>query len=255
MTEAEFHDEKQQSFKEAIARTAGQAVRADHVIIDAIDIIDAIEEMSTAARRLLSQGIRIAVSVNAVDKSAADAITVRLTAGAINTELNQAGLPPATFLEEVAEFAEEYSAQVRRLTRRSKQRGSIDTELNQAGLHMERRTKQEIDALMMVAADFVENPAFALAVVQVLERSVAEVTRTRVLLLRGGVCALRVRWLLLALFRRPPAAAATQPVLTCGHVSWRRLSLRNTADERPQVYTLVRVGFHPQKRPAKERVR
>eukprot|EP00802_Teleaulax_amphioxeia_P006953 Tamp_06959.p1 GENE.Tamp_06959~~Tamp_06959.p1 ORF type:complete len:399 (+),score=96.67 Tamp_06959:304-1500(+) len=56
-------------------------------------------------------------------------------------------------LGEVAEFAEEYSAQVR---------------------SMKRPAKEEINALTMVAADFVENPAFALAVVQVLERAVAE---------------------------------------------------------------------------------
>ena len=137
-------------------------------------------------------------------------------------------------LGEVAEFAEEYSAQVR---------------------SMKRPAKEEINALTMVAADFVENPAFALAVVQVLERAVAEVTCTRVLRLRGcGVCAVRVRWLLLALFRRPPTAA-TQPVLTCAHVYWRRLSLPTAADERAQVDTLVRAGFYPQKRAAKERVR
>ena len=96
MTEAEFHDEKQQSFKEAIAKAAAGQVRADHVTIDTI------EEMSRAERRLLAQGIRVSVSVKAVDKSAADAITVRLTEGAINTELNQSGLPPATLLEAAA---------------------------------------------------------------------------------------------------------------------------------------------------------
>ena len=96
MAEVEFDDEKQQAFKEAIAQTAGQAVRADHVIIDAI------EEMTTAARRLLNRGIRIEVSVNAVDKSAADAIAVKLTEEGINNKLEEAGLPPATLLEAAA---------------------------------------------------------------------------------------------------------------------------------------------------------
>ena len=96
MTQPEFDDEKQQNFKEAIAKTAGQSVRADHVIIDTI------EEMSTAARRLLAQGIRIAVSVNVVDKTAADAIMVRLTEQGINEELEKAGLPPVTLLEPAA---------------------------------------------------------------------------------------------------------------------------------------------------------
>ena len=93
MTKAEFDDEKQQAFKEAIAKTAGQGVRADHVLIDTI------EEMSTAARRLLAQGIHVAVSVNAPGKDAAASIAASLTAAAINTELEKAGLPPATVLE------------------------------------------------------------------------------------------------------------------------------------------------------------
>jgi len=96
MTKAEFDDEKQQAFKEAIAKTAGQGVRADHVLIGTI------EEMSTAARRLLAQGIRVAVSVNAPDKDAAAAIVASLTEAGINTELKNVGLPPATVLEAAA---------------------------------------------------------------------------------------------------------------------------------------------------------
>ena len=92
MTFAEFDDEKQQSFKEAIAKAAAGQVRADHVTIDTI------EEMSRAERRLLAQGIRVSVSVKAVDKSAADAIAASLTEDAINLELERAGLPPATLL-------------------------------------------------------------------------------------------------------------------------------------------------------------
>ena len=85
MTATEFDDGKQQSFKEAIARTAGQAVRADHVIIDKV------EEMSTV-RRLLTQGIRIVVSLKALDKIAADAITTNLTQEGINRKLEEVGL-------------------------------------------------------------------------------------------------------------------------------------------------------------------
>jgi hypothetical protein len=61
-------------------------------------------------------------------------------------------------LGEVAELAADYSTQVR---------------------SMKRPAKEEINALTMVAADYVESPSFALAVVQVLERSVAEVSHTR----------------------------------------------------------------------------
>jgi hypothetical protein len=95
VTVAEFDGRKQQTFKEAIAKTAGPTVRADHVIIDAI-------KESTAARRLLNSGIRIDVRVNAVDKSAADAIAARLTKDSINVELQKIGLPPATLLEAAA---------------------------------------------------------------------------------------------------------------------------------------------------------
>ena len=96
MTQTEFDDEKQQAFKEALAKAAGQGVRADHVFIDTI------EEMVTAARRLLAQGIRIAVSVKATDKDAASAIATSLTEAGINTELEKAGLPPVTLLEAAA---------------------------------------------------------------------------------------------------------------------------------------------------------
>ena len=93
MTKAEFDGEKQQAFKEALAKTAGQGVRADQVFIDSI------EEISTAARRLLAQGIRVTVSVKATDQEAAAAIAASLTDEGINTELAKAGLPPVTVLE------------------------------------------------------------------------------------------------------------------------------------------------------------
>jgi hypothetical protein len=93
ITATEFDDEHQQGFKEALAKTAGQGVSADHVIINAI------EEMSTSERHLLTHGIRISVRVNVVDRGTADAITVRLTEEGINNALEEAGLPPATILE------------------------------------------------------------------------------------------------------------------------------------------------------------
>jgi hypothetical protein len=60
-------------------------------------------------------------------------------------------------VEEVAEFAEDYSSQLR---------------------SMKRPAKEEINALTMVASDYVESPLFAHAVVQVLERAVNEVILT-----------------------------------------------------------------------------
>jgi len=96
MTQAEFDDEKQQAFKAALAKAAGQGVRADHVFIDTV------EAMSTADRRLLAQGIRVTVSVKAPDKDAAAAIAASLSEAGINNELEKAGLPPATVLEVAA---------------------------------------------------------------------------------------------------------------------------------------------------------
>ena len=69
-------------------------MRADHVFIT-------IEDMSTAARTLLAQAIRVAVSVNAPGKDAAAAIAASLTEAG-NTELEKAGLPPATLLAAAA---------------------------------------------------------------------------------------------------------------------------------------------------------
>lgn len=57
-------------------------------------------------------------------------------------------------LEEAAEFGEEYMAQLRA---------------------MKRPAKEEINALTMVASDYVDRPPFASAVVQVLERAIQEV--------------------------------------------------------------------------------
>jgi hypothetical protein len=57
-------------------------------------------------------------------------------------------------VDEVAEFAEEYNSQLRA---------------------MKRPAKEEINALTMVAADYEDNPPFASAVVQVLERCIQEV--------------------------------------------------------------------------------
>jgi len=98
MTQAEFGDEKQQTFKEALAKAAGQGVRADHVFIDTI------EATSTAVRRLLAQGIRVTVSVKAPNKETAAAIAANLNEEAIKRELEKAGLPLANVLVDDASF-------------------------------------------------------------------------------------------------------------------------------------------------------
>jgi hypothetical protein len=93
MTEAEFDDVKRQAFKEALARAAGPNTRTDHISIVKVETIN------IDRRRLLAPGIRVDVSVDAADKSAADAIAARLTEEDINSELERAGLPAATLLE------------------------------------------------------------------------------------------------------------------------------------------------------------
>jgi len=60
-------------------------------------------------------------------------------------------------LEEVVEFSDNYNQQLRA---------------------MKRPAKEEINALTMVANDYVDSPPFAAAVVQVLERSIDEVMPT-----------------------------------------------------------------------------
>jgi phage host-nuclease inhibitor protein Gam len=69
-------------------------------------------------------------------------------------------IPGKMAVDEVAEFAEEYNSQLRA---------------------MKRPAKEEINALTMVAADYVDNHPFALAVVQVLERCIQEVMRISLL--------------------------------------------------------------------------
>jgi len=120
MTMEEFH-EKQQAFKEALAKTAGQGVIADHIFIDTEEFMrkpaNAREQgdfdrintafdritMAAAARRLLAyRGIDVTVSVKALDEDAAAAIAASLTEADINTELEKAGLPPATVLAAAA---------------------------------------------------------------------------------------------------------------------------------------------------------
>jgi len=76
-------------------------VREDHVFIDTV------EALSTADRRLLAQGIRVTVRVKAPDKDAAAAIAASLSEAGINTELEKAGLPPATVLEAAAATSED----------------------------------------------------------------------------------------------------------------------------------------------------
>ena len=96
MIVAESDVKKQQTFKEAIAKTAGETVRADYVMLDSIEVI------YKAVRRLLNQGLLLPVRVNSVDKRAADSIAARLTKDTINLGLKNAGLPPATLLEAAA---------------------------------------------------------------------------------------------------------------------------------------------------------
>ena len=70
--------------------------------------IDNIESISTARRglnisipmrRLLAEGVRIDMSIKVADKTAADAMHAKLTVTAINTKLQESGLPAVTILE------------------------------------------------------------------------------------------------------------------------------------------------------------
>jgi len=81
MSMAEFTNENQAAFKEAIAAAAG--VAPDDVFFDKI------EEISTSLRRV-TKSIRMDVSVKASSSSRADSIAGKLTAGAINTHLGPA---------------------------------------------------------------------------------------------------------------------------------------------------------------------
>ena len=126
ISEPDFDEEKQQAFKEAISEAAGNGVRADHVIISKI------EEMSMASRRLMSQGIRIAVIVNAEDRSAASAIAESLTEEAINNELQDVGLPSATLLQAAA-VTQDSQLNVAGSPPPSSESGSPESESEEAG--------------------------------------------------------------------------------------------------------------------------
>ena len=101
MSMAEFSNEKQTKFKEAVAAAAG--VAPDDVSFDKI------EEISTSPRRF-TKSIRMDVSVKASSSSRADAIAGKLTASAINTQLGPAlgevavvQSPKVTSTEEIIE--------------------------------------------------------------------------------------------------------------------------------------------------------
>ena len=86
LSQAAFDEEKQSRFVDAIAAAAG--VSREFVVIDKLEDAD-----------LTTKRIRVEVSVRAADKSAAAAISARLTADSINRHAIGAGLPAATQLE------------------------------------------------------------------------------------------------------------------------------------------------------------
>ena len=89
ISQAEFDANKQQDFKAAIAKAAGEATRVDSVAIDKIEAI------SGGRRHLLAEAVHVDFSVKALDRAAAEDIQDSLTQEAINKELEAAGLPPA----------------------------------------------------------------------------------------------------------------------------------------------------------------
>ena len=85
-----------------------------------------------ASRRLMSQGIRIAVIVNAADRSAASAIAESLTEEAINNELQDVGLPSATLLQAAA-VTQDSQLNVAGSPPPSSESGSPESESEEAG--------------------------------------------------------------------------------------------------------------------------
>jgi len=101
MTVAEFDDGKQATFKTAIAAAAG-VLSADVTIVKIESISSARRGGAichVAMRCLLAAGIRIDMSIKAANQNAGDTVGAKLTATAINAQLQQAGLPAATLLE------------------------------------------------------------------------------------------------------------------------------------------------------------
>ena len=100
MTLSDFDDGTQSTFKAAMAAVTGVS-NAD-VSIDNIESISTARRglnISIPMRRLLAEGVRIDMSIKVADKTAADAMHAKLTVTAINTKLQESGLPAVTILE------------------------------------------------------------------------------------------------------------------------------------------------------------
>jgi hypothetical protein len=91
LTESDFKIEKQLAFRQAVAIAAG-------VVLDSVRIVQVVT-VSTRRRMLLSQSTRVTTELAVKDRSVADAIVGRLTIDEVNTQLQQAGLPLATYFE------------------------------------------------------------------------------------------------------------------------------------------------------------
>ena len=89
MSEDDFTEDKQAAFKTSVAIVAG--VPKEDVTIVRIEII--------STRRLLSESIRVEISVKAKDRSSANYIASKLTALQINRELTKIGLPAVGIIE------------------------------------------------------------------------------------------------------------------------------------------------------------
>jgi len=94
MTLSEFDDGKKTDFRATIAMVADVST-ADVKIMK----VESMDSISSDRRQLLLTGIRIDMSVKAADKNTADAMGAKLTVTAINTKLQEAGMPAATILE------------------------------------------------------------------------------------------------------------------------------------------------------------
>ena len=99
ITVSEFDEGTKKSFKSSIAEVAG--VSTADVIIDKIESITTARSGGgiSVSRRLLVAGIRIDMNIQAADKNTADALGAKLTVTAINSKLQQAGLPSVTILK------------------------------------------------------------------------------------------------------------------------------------------------------------
>jgi len=100
LTLSEFDDDKQAVFKVAIAEAAGVSTADVNIVkVESMSGARRGEEFLTIRRRLLAAGIRVDMSIKAVNQHVANTLSAELTITAINTKLQQAGLPVATMLE------------------------------------------------------------------------------------------------------------------------------------------------------------